>query len=139
MSVFNVGNHVYMVSADNNQGWVAGKVYRAVIVSNNGDNLNIRFEEDGTKLIVTPNDLQNISLNTNPPITELNQAILYTAFNAQQGNPPTTYFQILRDAKQSQALDTQNTANMLLGLKKGGRRSNRKSSRKKRKSRRYKK
>jgi hypothetical protein len=131
MSGFNLGNPVYMVSADNTGGWVAGKVYRAVIVSKNGNNLNIRFE-DGTEMPVTPDQLQNISLNVNPPIVGLNQATLFTAFNEQQGKTPDTYFQILRDAQQFQLLDTRNTANMLVGLKKGGRKSRRKSRRRRR-------
>jgi len=137
MAVFNVDNPVYMVSADNTNGWVAGKVYRARIESKNGDNLNIRFEADRSQMTINPEQLQNINLNTTPPIMGLNQATLLTAFNLQQGKTPDTYLQLLRDAQHSQSLDTRNTANMLLGLN-GGRRSRRKS-RRRRRSRRYKK
>ena len=122
MSVFTVGNPVYMVSANNTGGWIAGKVYRAVIVSKNDDNLNIRFDSDGAEMTVPSAQLQNISLNVNPPIVGLNQATLFTAFE-QQKKSPNTYFKILRNSHKLQTLDTQNTANILLELKKGGRKS----------------
>jgi len=122
MSVFTIGNPVYMVSANNTGGWIAGKVYRAVIVSKNDDNLNIRFDSDGAEMTVPSAQLQNISLNVNPPIVGLNQATLFTAFE-QQKKSPNTYFKILRNEHKLQTLDTQNTANMLLELKKGGRKS----------------
>ena len=52
---FEVGDPVYMASAE----WVAGQVYKAVVVSKNGNNLNIIFE-DGSLMSVKQKELQNL-------------------------------------------------------------------------------
>ncbi len=76
---FEVGDPVYMASAE----WVAGQVYKAVVVSKNGNNLNIIFE-DGSLMSVKQKELQNFDLNITPPIRKLNQQKLFYAFAEQK-------------------------------------------------------
>jgi hypothetical protein len=76
---FEVGDPVYMASAE----WVAGQVYKAVVVSKNGNNLNIIFE-DGSPMSVKQKELQNFDLNISPPIRKLNQQKLFYAFAEQK-------------------------------------------------------
>jgi hypothetical protein len=79
---FEVGDPVYMASAEKTE-WFAGKVYKAVVISKNGNNLHIIFE-DGSSMNVTQKELQNFDLNISPPIRKLNQQKLFHAFTEQK-------------------------------------------------------